>query len=128
MWKNKKADQPLWETTIFIILNLIFFAALLFFVFRSSSGDAIIQEKYAKIIGLTIDGMKPNSEVWINLQLLYEQSDKNNFKQENVVNFDLVNHVVNVRVNSGEGYSFHYFSNLVKIEKTNGGNTLVVKT
>lgn len=128
MLKNKKASQPLWETLIFFILNIIFFCALLFFVLRSASGDAIVEENYAKTIALTIDSMKPNSEVWLSLNMLYEVSDKNKFDRNQVISFDLKNHVVNVKVSKSSGYTFHYFSELKEINKQEGGTILVLKT
>lgn len=128
MWKNKKADQPLWETVIFVILNIFFFAALLFFIIRVSSGDAIIEENYAKTIALTIDSMKPGSEVQLNLKLLYDVSDKNKFDRNSVLTFDLEKNLITVKVRTGSGYSFHYFSNLIQIEKQDGGAMLVIKT
>jgi len=131
MWKSKKANQPVWETVIFFILNIFFFAALLFFIARVSSGDAIIEENYAKTLALTIDSMKPHSEVWVDLQLLYEVSDKNKFDKNNVITFNLKDHVVTVKVRPGQGYSFHYFSDLLVpdgITKNSGGNILVIKT
>jgi hypothetical protein len=131
MWKSKKADQPLLETVIFFILNLFFFAALLFFIVRVSSGDAIMEENYAKTIALTIDSMKPGSEVWIDLQLLYDAADKNKFDKNEVIKFDFTKHLVTVKVRPGAGYSFHYFSNLADpggITKTRGNSILIIKT
>jgi len=109
MLRTKKADSPLWETVIFIILNLIFFAAILAFVLRSSSGDAIIEENYAKTIALAIDAMKPNSQIDLDLQLLQERAARNRY-EGNIVNFDFVNNAVNVKVRNGPGYTFHYFT------------------
>jgi hypothetical protein len=125
--KFKKADENLLEQIIFIILNILFFAALLFFVWRSASSDSVLEEQYAKKIGLIIDSMKPGSEVTISLLKLNEIANSNKFKG-NVVFVDVNNNQVNVRVGDKTGKSFSFYTKVLyaKLSSDNKLLTIVV--
>jgi hypothetical protein len=109
--KYKKGDELITEQVIFIILNLVFFSALLFFIIRSGSSDAVYEETYAKKLALILDGMNENMEVNVSIETLVEGMEKNNVLNQIPVSVN--NNLLNVKITkSGLGYNFHYFSKL----------------
>ena len=106
---NKKASETIsTEAIIFIILNALFFAILLFFVMRSGSQDNALDEIYAKKIALVLDNMKPGMEVNLSAEDFFSRLEKNKFKDFPII---VENGKVTVRVSSKiSGYSFFYFS------------------
>jgi len=127
--KNKKANETITEQVIFIVLNLMIFAALLFFVYRTSSSEAGIEENYAKKIGLAIDSLKPGTEMNISISEIYNFLEKNKIDDQPIL-LDYPNNLLTVKISSKTGYTFHYFSELkegsVTIDKTN--KLLIIKT
>jgi len=119
---NKKADELLIEQIIFIALNIFFIILLLLFVWRVGTGAATAEESYAKKIGLAIDSLKPGTELKIDISELYIYLEKNKIKDSPII-FDYSKNIVNVKVSSGKGYSFVYFTSLnpgsVTIDETN---------
>jgi len=108
---NKKADELLTEQIIFIVLNIFFILLLLLFVWRVGTGAATAEERYAKKIGLAIDNLKLGTELKMDISELYVYLEKNKIK-DNPVTLDYSKNIVNVRVSSGKGYSFTYFTSL----------------
>jgi len=129
MLKNKKADEMITEQIIFIVLNILFFAALLFFVWRSASEDIILEETYAKKIALIIDSMQPGTNVSITISELLERADKNKIK-EFPVSFDFEKNEIKVKITKGAGYNFNYFTTLKpeNIEIPGGKKIFIIKT
>lgn len=116
---NKKGVDVIMSNIIFILLNLIFFAAMFYFVSRASSGDSFYEQRYAKKIALMIDEAKPNTHIELDISKLMEKADKNNYK-DNIVTIE--NNKVIVRLRQGKGYNFIYFSD-VKIDKLENRET-----
>jgi len=105
---NKKSQKIETEELIFIILNFVFFAILLFFVVRSGSVDSILEEVYAKKIALVMDSMKPGMSIEVKADNLLSQIEKNKFTRFPVI-FEN-NRVIVVTSEKTKGYSFEYFS------------------
>lgn len=113
--KNKRGEEIPLEYVIFIVLNLVFFAALIVFVIRSASGAAVIEEVYAKQIALTLDSIKPNMNVTLDLKDLYDTAEKNDFPLDNIFSYNAYHHLITLKAASGGGYSFHYYSQFNKL-------------
>jgi len=64
---NKRGDQLI-ETIMFIMLNLIFFASLFYFVYRTGNSAIAYEQSYAKEIALLIDNAKPGTNILLNVQ------------------------------------------------------------
>lgn len=123
---NKKGGELVTEQIIFIILNALFFAVLLFFILRSASADAIAEEVYAKKIGLFIDGMKPGMEINISADDFFKRLEQNKFPEFPIV---VEKNIVTVKITKGKGYSFRHFSSLnaqVLVDRNN--NAIIIKT
>ena len=120
MLKNKKADTVQY-VVIFLVLNLIFFASMFVFVARAGSGINFIEQKYAKQIALTIDGMRNNTEVEIYLYDLYEDASENKFHDTPVV-VDTDSNLVTVRLIAGGGSSYPFYTNI-----ETGGESLILE-
>jgi len=125
--KSKKADENLLEQVIFIILNVLFFATLLFFAWRSAGADSLIEETYAKKIGLIIDFMKPGTEVRINLDYLYDQTKNNKYNGDPVEIFTGSNEIV-IKLKDKGGYRYRYFTQLVSAEIPRDTHILILKS
>ena len=117
---NKKAaDTTVIENTIFIVLNIVFFAIMLIFVYNSGSNILVKEQSYAKEIALIIDNCKPGMSVLLNINDLIETAKKNNFPVENIVKLDKKNNraLVSLRQNSVVG--FQYFSKDAEVKLNN---------
>lgn len=95
------------EETIFLILNLAFFAILLLFVFNAGSRAFVYEESYAKQIVSVIDNAEPGMSILIDISEGLEVGKDNGvtlFEVDNVEN------LIKVKLSSN-GYSYNYFSN-----------------
>jgi hypothetical protein len=128
MLKNKKGKEILGEPIIFLVVNLFILCALLFFVWRTSTGDAVMEEAYAKSIALTLDHMKPNSTIYITIadDISYRAS-KNKYK-ESPITLDLQNGTVKIQVRKTGGYTARFFTKIEPGEIINRGGTYQIKT
>lgn len=125
---GKKAGQPLTESIVFLILNIFFFSAVLFFVWRSTSESVVVEEAYAKKLGLMIDEMRPGTEVNISVKDLYKVMEKNDFSEFPI---HVENSTITVKVIAGEGYSYRFFSSVsprISINQNDENKLLSIKT
>jgi hypothetical protein len=123
---NTKGDMVGLETTIFIVLNIVFFIIVLFFIRGSSNNDLIYEQTYAKQIALLIDNSKQGLEINLDVSKLYEIARNNDFNG-NVITIDNQNKIVRVNLVSGKGYSYGYFTNssvIWNLNKESGRLTL----
>jgi hypothetical protein len=111
MDKNKKADQIVLETTIFIVLNIFFFVIIMIFVWRSAQGAVIYEQIYAKQVALTLDNAKPGMTFFIDMKKGIEiAEDKYHRKREDIVKINQDKNIVIVALTNTGAYSFEYFS------------------
>ncbi|MBS3075418.1 hypothetical protein J4429_03070 [Candidatus Pacearchaeota archaeon] len=117
---NKKAaDTTVIENTIFIVLNIVFFAIMLIFVYNSGSNILVKEQSYAKEIALIIDNCKPGMSVLLNINDLIETAKKNNFPVENIVKLDKKNNRVLVSLRQNSVFGFQYFSKDAEVKLNN---------
>lgn len=107
---DKKAYMFGLETTIFIVLNIMFFVIVIFFIRGSGNNDLIYEQTYAKQIALFIDNAKPGTEINLDVSNLLEIA-KNNHFNGNVVMIDNINKRIRINLVEGRGYSYGYFTN-----------------
>lgn len=127
---DKKATGFFAGTIMFLILNIVFFAALLLFIARAGTGADIVEETYSKQIALVIDNMKPGIEISMPLTDLYKKARANNI--ENPLIIDTSTNRVIVRVAAGAGYEHYYFTklnseNIVINDDVSGQEVLTIK-
>ena len=113
--RDKKGAGILAGTIIFILLNLVFFAALFYFIGVKSTGAGLHEQVYAKQIALLIDGAKPGTSIEVDISKLYETAEKKNYLPEkSLVEINSATKEVTVRLtNTGKGYSFKHFNDAV---------------
>lgn len=117
---NKKAaDTTIIENTIFIVLNIVFFAIMLVFVYNSGNNILVKEQGYAKEIALIIDNCKPGMSVLLNINDLIETAKKNNFSPENIVQIDKKNNRVLVSLRQNSVFGFQYFSKDAEVKLNN---------
>jgi hypothetical protein len=110
--KNKNAEI-LTENTMFIILNLVFFAILAAFIFIKADDPALMEEAYAKKIALVLDAARPGMQISLDMQKAIDAKDNDYLGKIVSVNGSLV--TVNLR-NKG-GYSYSFFND-ISLNKT----------
>ncbi len=106
----KKADQIVLETTIFIVLNLVFIFLLLVFVYTSGKGAFIYEEMYAKQIVLLIDNAEPDMVIGLDMGKAVELAEENGKAIDNIVSLDKEENRVIVSLSNKGGHGFQYFS------------------
>ena len=125
MIKSKRGNI-LTENIIFIVLNLVFLTILILFVFSKAGGAAVLEEKYAKQIALTIDGAKPLMEITLNMEDAFKKMD-NGWNKDDVVL--IKDNVVTVKLREKGGYSYSFFND-VKVDafpdKIKKGNYVII--
>jgi len=111
--KEKRADTVVLETTIFIILNLVFIVMLLIFVWSSGKGAFTYEEAYAKQIALLIDNAKPEMTLSFDIQKGVEIAKDKGIKEDEInkiVKIDEKENKVVVDLSGKGGYSYRYFT------------------
>ena len=103
----EKRGTILLENIIFIVLNIIFITILILFIVSKTGSAAVLEEKYAKQIALTLDSANPTSEIRLDLSQAIKRADKEHFPKEQIVT--IRNNLVTVRLKEGSGYSYSFF-------------------
>ncbi|HTZ41973.1 MAG TPA: hypothetical protein VMC07_02070 [Candidatus Omnitrophota bacterium] len=111
--KNRKGSTLLVENIIFIILNLVFLAILIFFLLSKQGNPAVLEEKYAKEIALALDSAKPGMAITLNMEdaINSAKSSLGENSINSIVNID--KNVVTVKLRENGGYSYSFFNNVV---------------
>jgi len=109
--ENKKAGAWLSGTTVFLIANVVFFGIIFLYVSKFGTGADLLEKTYARQIGLTIDSLRPGTEVNISLDELYGHKNPR-FNGEPVI-IDTSKNLVTVILDGGStGHSFYFFTKL----------------
>ena len=107
--KSEKAEI-LVENIIFILLNIIFISILIFFLFKQSSGAALLEQTYSKQIALMIDSAKPVMEIKLNMEKMQNIAEKNKVDFKEVVS--ITGNVVNIKLSQKTGYEYSFFNDV----------------
>ncbi|MDO8517630.1 MAG: hypothetical protein Q7S33_05910 [Nanoarchaeota archaeon] len=127
---NKRAessDNIVLETTIFIILNLVFFAAMLYFVNSSAQKAFVYEQTYSKEIALLIDSANPDMAISLDISKLVSIAEKNNVDKNKIVRIDEKENKITVSLNTRSGYSYTYFSDYNVLTSVSSDNMLIIK-
>ena len=101
-----------WILVIMLIANAVVFAVLTAFVMTKSSDSTIIEQAYAKQIGLLVNCAKPGTTVEVDILELYRAAEKNKFNFDSIVFINNVDKEVKVQLNDGKGYVYSYFNDV----------------
>jgi hypothetical protein len=124
---HKKGEELVSDQLIFISLNILFFAILLLFIARTSSGSAVLEETYSKTIALTIDSLRNGTSVSVDITRLYDKAEANKYTKPLVL-IDDKNKIVTVKLSEKSGYNFKYFSSMTPQLSFDSSNKLLVIT
>lgn len=119
--KNKRAETGLFETIVFLILNLVFFVVMLLFVHSSGDREFVYEQTLAKEVALIIDNAKPNTIISLDINKYAELAEKNKQPLEKIIQLNKGENSVEVSLKQKGGYSYQYFSDYevsFKTEKT----------
>ena len=103
----KKKGNILTENIIFLVLTLVVISILLMYTVTQSSHAGEIEEIYAKQVALMLDGVKPNSIIYLKADKILDKAE--DLYKENP--FIIENNKVIVKIVSGGGYSYSFFNN-----------------
>ena len=107
MIRNRRGNI-LTENIIFIVLNLVFIAILMLFLFSKAGNAAVLEEKYAKEIALAIDAAEPAMTIHLNMEDAIEEAENLNLNQ--IVTIE--NNIINVKLREKGGYSYSFFNDV----------------
>ncbi len=107
--KNRKGTI-LVENVMFIVLNIIFIAILVLFLFKQGNGAVVLEQSYAKNIALLIDSAKPVMEMKLNMEDAIDLAEKNGVNREEVVKIN--ENIVIVKLSEKGGYQYSFFNNV----------------
>lgn len=111
--RNKRGSTLLIETVIAIIINVIFIAILIFFLFSKSGSAAVLEEKYAKEIALILDSSKPGMMISLNMADAIKTAQSNLGENSNLKEIVSINgNLVTVKLRDNGGYSYSFFNNI----------------
>lgn len=107
---NRRGNTELAETIMFIVLNLVFFSALLLFAVRSTGNAIVYEQAYAKQISLMIDEARNDTVYWIDMKKGMDFAKSSGYSGQ-YVSFGKENDV-SLRLTGKEksGYSYRYFT------------------
>jgi len=109
--RNKKGTL-LTENLVFIILNLVFFAILIIFIFLKSSSGVLIQERTSKQIALIIDAAKPGTEIKLNVGEALDKAKKNSISNNDAIKIDNNRNLVKVKLSKESYYEYCFFNDV----------------
>lgn len=107
---SKRADEPLMNQIIFLIIILAFAVIMMMFIARFGNQSAIKEELYAKQIALAIDKARAGTNIVMDVSLIYKIAEEKQLAG-NKITIDNNNKKVIVRLDIGKGYSFGFFNN-----------------
>jgi len=107
--KNKRANI-LEGNIIFIVLNVVFLAILILFLFKQGAGAVILEQAYAKQIALLIDSAEPGMVLKLNMKKVIEVAEKNKIVPDNLVSIS--DNIVQVKLSERGGYSYSFFNDV----------------
>lgn len=85
---NKNKKGIVMGTVVFILLNIAFFAMLLFFVVDRCTGTSMKEKVLAREIALFINSAEPNTLILFNIKNYKEIIDKNKIKPEDFIKLE----------------------------------------
>jgi len=106
---NKRADNPVMENIVRVIIVILFILGAYFYIGWRSSDASIAEEIHAKQIALMIDKAKPGTEISLDILELYEIARKNK-AVEKIIVIDNDSNRVSVNLAPGGGHDSYYFS------------------
>ena len=119
MERYSKKGKILLETTIFIIINVVFLSILILFLYSKTGAVAGLEEQYAKQIALTIDAAEPGMIISLNMEDTINKA-KEEYHTESFSKLikdygDLVvisGNLVLVKFSEKSGYGYSFFNDV----------------
>jgi hypothetical protein len=106
---NKRGNLLI-ENVIFILLNFVFLAIMVLFLFRQGSGTVVLEQSYSKNIALLIDSAKPGTEMRINMEDAMKLAEGNGVKREEIIKIS--GNIIVVRLTQKGGYQYSFFNDV----------------
>jgi hypothetical protein len=123
MLKNKRGVEFVFGEAIFIILNILFISLLIIFVYKSSTGQVVYEQAYAKQIALMIDSAKPGMVISYDISKGMGVAEKDK-KISEVLKINSESNYVLVSLGKG-GYKQGFFTNYKISSRTEGSKIIL---
>ena len=107
--KNKKGNI-LTENLIFIILNLVFIAIILLFLFSQMESAAVLEERYSKQIALMVDEARPGMIISLKMEEAIRKAESENWPIESIISIQ--DNIIRVQLREKGGYSYSFFNDV----------------
>jgi hypothetical protein len=127
MLKNKRSQNLLSGTIIFVIMNALFFGIMLIFISQAGTGADALEKIYSRQVALAVDNMKPGTEVQLYLPKLFDMADANKLKTP-VLSVDYNSCQITVRSDAGDGNSYYCFGKINSIIIDISNKTITLKS
>jgi hypothetical protein len=106
------SNESMLSTIVPVVIILLFFIPLLIWVTKATTSGLVIEELYAKKIGLIIETGLPGLEVEVDIKDICDYWVKNkidmtNFRETAII-IDKSNNLVSVRAGKSGGYSYPF--------------------
>jgi len=111
LFKNKKSQDSIAGTIVFIIVAAVFFGILLLFISQIGTGAGTLEKIYSREIAVAIDSMRPGTEITFYLPDLFDKAKANNFNG-NIIFPNYENGTITIRAVEGAGNSYSYYTKL----------------
>ncbi|VVB83467.1 Uncharacterised protein [uncultured archaeon] len=98
------------DNIVFIVLDLIFLAILVLFLYKQGSGAVMMEQAYAKNAVLLIDAGKPGMLMKLNMADAIAIAAGNGISKENIIKIN--GNVVTVKLSDKSSYSYSFFNNV----------------
>lgn len=106
--KNKRGSI-LYESILYFLLNILFLAIMLFFIYTSTRSSAVYERAYSANLAFMIDQAKPKMNIYVDAEEIFNIAKKNKLDVKDV--FEISNNKVVARAEKGSGHSREFFSN-----------------
>jgi hypothetical protein len=125
---NKRGDTVIYETVIFVVLNVAFFAVMLLFIWRAASDSVVYEQAYSKEVALMISNAKPGLTYFFDMRVPIAMVKDNKWMKSSLSDKEILNKLITIKsednlviatFTTNGGHSFRYFTDYdVKVTPT----------
>lgn len=106
----RRRGELLISNVVPILLNGIFITLLILFILKQGSGTAILEERYAKEIALSVDYARPVMIIKMDMRKGMKLANKNGIDFKEVVKIQ--DNLVRVKLSEHGGYVYSFFNDV----------------
>lgn len=113
--KKKGTSDIIKDNAVYLILTMVFFSAMLFYLYTQKNGAAVWGDIYAKEIVKMINLAEPGDDIYLNVQKITSIAMRNEVPLDKIFSFEGDKSRVCVRLSVSRKNCYNYFNN-VKVD------------